>query len=143
MRIIFIEKEPGYNCEHQTDSNSKQSRFWKDMSKNCAKMSFLLFLNFLATYNFNFGKSYSFIFPYKFGKIYNFIFPCEFAKIIFLYKKYIRDYIQLYSQPYLSEVYSEHFFFLYNIIFTKSKIFSLILLKTFLLVCCKFTLNLY
>ena len=24
---IFIEKEPGYNCEHQTYSNSKQSHF--------------------------------------------------------------------------------------------------------------------
>ena len=94
-------------------------------------------------YNFNFGKTYSFIFPCKFRKTYNSIFRCEFAKNVFLYKKYIRDYIQLYSQPYLSEVYSEHFFFFYNIFFTKSKIILLILLKTFLLVCCKFTLNLY
>ena len=29
---IFIEKEPGYNCEHQTYSNPKQSCFWIDMS---------------------------------------------------------------------------------------------------------------
>ena len=33
-------------------------------------------------------------------------------KNIFLYKKYVRDYIQLYPQPYLSEVYSEHLLFL-------------------------------
>ena len=47
MHNIFIEKEPGYNCEHQTYSNSKHSCFWIDMSSNCVKMLFLLFLNFL------------------------------------------------------------------------------------------------
>ena len=47
MRNIFIEKEPGYNCEHQTYLSSKQSRVWIDMSSDCAKMLFLLFLNFL------------------------------------------------------------------------------------------------
>ena len=57
----------------------------------------------LSTYDFNFafGKTYSFVFPCKFGKTENFIFPCEFVENVFLYKKHIRDYIQLYSQPYL------------------------------------------
>ena len=44
---IFIEKEPGYNCEHPTYSNSKQSRFLIDTMSDCTKMLFLLFLNFL------------------------------------------------------------------------------------------------
>ena len=39
---------------------------------------------------------------------------------VFLHKKYIRKYIQLYSQPYISEIYSEHLFLSYNIFFTKS-----------------------
>ena len=39
---------------------------------------------------------------------------------VFLYKKYIRKYIQRYSQPYISEIYSGHLFFSYNIFFTKS-----------------------
>ena len=36
-------------------------------------------------------------------------------KNIFLYRKYMHNYIQLHLQPYLSEVYSEHFSFFYNI----------------------------
>ena len=40
-----MEKEPGCNCEHRTYSNSKQSRFWIDISSDCAKMLFLPFLN--------------------------------------------------------------------------------------------------
>ena len=45
-------------------------------------------------------------------------------KMFFFIKKYIRDYIQLYSQPCLSEVFSENFVFFYNIFFTKSKTFK-------------------
>ena len=47
-RNIFIEKEPGYNCEHQTYSNSKQSRLRIGMSSDFTKMIFPLFLNFQA-----------------------------------------------------------------------------------------------
>ena len=57
---------------------------------------------------------------FKFGKTYNFMFPCKFAKKLFFYKKYLHNYLQLYSQLYLLEVYSEHVqnnSFLYNIFF--------------------------
>ena len=45
----------------------------------------------LSIYNFNFGKTY------------NFNSHVNLRKNVFLYKKYLRDYIQLYSQLYLSE----------------------------------------
>ena len=51
----------------------------------------------------------------------------------FFIKKYLPDCLEDYSQLYRPEVYSESFFFFYNIFFTKSKIILLILLKTFLL----------
>ena len=44
----------------------------------------------------------------------------QICKKTFFFKKNVREYIQLYSQPYLSEVYSERLFFFYNISFTKS-----------------------
>ena len=57
---------------------------------------------------------------------------CKKNKNVFFYKKDLRDYIQLYSQLYLSEVYSEQFC---DISFTKSQIILLRLLKTYLLAC--------
>ena len=84
----------------------------------------------LSIYNFNLEKL---IILYSHANL---------QKKKFLYEEYVRDYIHLFSQPYLSKVYSERFFFCYNIFFTKSKILLillLILLKTFLLTCCIFT----
>ena len=59
----------------------------------------------------------------------------QICKKTFFYEEYVRYYIHLFSQPYLSKVYSEHFFFFY-IFWTKSKILLillLILLKAFCL----------
>ena len=48
----------------------------------------------------------------KFGKTFNFISPCKFAqkKKKNSFKKELRHYIQLYSQPYFSGIYSQHSF---------------------------------
>ena len=61
---------------------------------------------------------------------------CKFAKKkknIFLNKKHVRDYIQLYSQPCLSDSFFRTLFFLFQHFFTKSKIVLSVLLKAFLL----------
>ena len=50
---------------------------------------------------------------------------CKKKKKRFSYKKYLRDYIKLYSQLYLSDVFSKHFLCFCNIFFTKSKIILL------------------
>ena len=54
-----------------------------------------------------------------------------------------RVWVQILEVVDLSEVYSEHFFFFYNIFITKNKLILLILFKTSRLACCIFTSNVY
>ena len=107
---------------HKINPSSFQFLIFMETKRGILFSSFmnkthLLTITFgLSAYNFNVRKT-----------LYSHINLEELTTLYSNVSKYIRHYIQLYLKTYLSDVYSEHFFFFYNIFFTKFKMILLIL----------------